>query len=190
MIQRRQWVEWILANVAGLLIGSVLGATDGGLVHGIVGDLLLGASIGVCQWWALRRYLDHRPGLGWWPFVTTFGYTAGVVLGRRFASTITTEHLLLGLVFGVFVGVPLGLAQAIAVRRLSGGQRAALVWFLAALAAWIAGELVAFLFYFRLEGVPFVGLAVALLSGLALPLMIDRSVPGLPLSSYSEQRKT
>lgn len=161
-------IEWLLANMAALLVGSLLGATDGGLVHGIPGDLLLGGSVGAAQWWVLRRHLGDRPGLWWWLPATALGYAAGVVLGRRFAHMIATEHLLVGFVFGVFVGTLLGLGQAAALRRFHQNNWTAIRWFVTTLAAWVAAEVTAFIFYFRLEGVPFVGLAVGLVSGLAL----------------------
>lgn len=168
MSQRYFLSEWILANIAALLVGSMLGATDGGLVRGVAGDILLGGSVGVAQWWVLRRHLGSRPGLWWWLPATAFGYAAGVVLGRRFAPMITTDHLLLGFVFGVFVGVLVGVGQAAALRRFYQNNEAALHWFMVSLVAWIVAEVVAFVFYFRLEGVPFVALSMALITGLAL----------------------
>jgi hypothetical protein len=191
MSQRRFLIEWILANVVGLLVGSLLGATDGGAIKGVAGDLLLGASVGVAQWWVLRRHLGGLPGLWWWLPATAFGYAAGVVLGRRFSPMMTTDHLVLGFVFGVFVGTFTGAAQAIAIRFIQGRSEMAINWFMITLTAWIAGEVVAFVFYFRLEGVPLVGLAVALISGLMLPSLTQPADarPTLPWNLLDRQAR-
>lgn len=167
-------IEWCLANIVGLMVGSLLGATDGGVVRGVAGDVLLGASVGVAQWGVLRRHMGAVPGLWWWLPGTALGYAAGVVLGRRFASVFSVEHLLIGFVFGVIVGVCTGLGQAAALRRFYPRNRIAIHWFMVSLIAWIAGEMVAFMFYFRLEGVPFVGLAVALVTGVAVPVFMPQ----------------
>lgn len=189
MSQRRFLIEWILANIVGLLVGSLLGATDGGVIKGVAGDLLLGASVGVAQLWVLRRHLGSLPGLWWWLPATAFGYAAGVVLGRRFSPMMTTDHLVLGFVFGVVVGAFTGAGQAIAIRFIRGRSEMAINWFMVTLMAWIAGEMVAFIFYFRLEGVPLVGLAVALISGLMLPALKSPAAARstLPWNPFAKQ---
>jgi hypothetical protein len=163
---------WFIANVLGFVLGSFLGATNGGLIAGIMGDLVFGVMIGLAQWSVLAWWMPtKRTRLALWIPLTAVGFMLGVRLGARLAVGVSSEHMLIGIAFGVIVGTMVGLAQ-IAVIYWAWGHvfRRALRWLPISILAWIGGEGVAFAFYFAPEGVPLVGLMVALvtLGGLLL----------------------
>ncbi|MEP6987434.1 MAG: hypothetical protein ABI970_17650 [Chloroflexota bacterium] len=180
-LPERRWfvVLWIIANIIGFLIGSVLGATNDGLVSRlmsgsiaprIIGDLLFGASFGVAQWLVLGRFFPQsRPGLIWWIPACMLGFMIGARLGARFAPLVSEDTFLVGIAFGALMGLSLSTVQCITL-WLSGTLKTVrpLLWILVSIVAWIIGESIAFHFEFVLLGVPIVALAIALVSGIAL----------------------
>ncbi len=184
--RRRFGVVWVITNIIGFLIGSVLGATDDGLVsrvmsEGIVthilGDLVFGACFGIAQWLVLRRFFPQsRPHLLWWIPACMIGFMIGARLGGRFAPLVGDNQLLVGIAFGLLMGTSIGIVQWAAIQGLGTLKtvRPAL-WIPTSIAAWILGESIAFQFRFGLAGVPLVALAIALVSGIALLWWIEPS---------------
>jgi hypothetical protein len=180
-LSEKRWfgVMWVITNIIGFLIGSILGATDNGLVSrvmgaGIVphvlGDLVFGACFGIAQWWVLQRFFPKsRPHLVWWIPACMIGFMLGARLGARFAPLAGESDLVIGIAFGILMGSSLGIVQWLSMQTLGTLKtvRPAL-WIPASILAWVLGESIAFQFRFGLAGVPLVALAIALVSGIAL----------------------
>lgn len=172
-------VPWALMNVIGLLIGSLLGATDDGLITRllgtgvlvlVLGDLVFGACFGIAQWLVLQHFSPKsRARLLWWIPATMIGFMVGARLGGRFAPLAGDNNVIIGIAFGLLMGVSLGIVQWMAM-QYSGMFRTARKgsWIPVSIVAWVLGESIAFQFDFQLIGVPFVALAIALVSGIAL----------------------
>lgn len=177
---------WLIANILGLVVGSLLGATDGGLIPGVLGDLVFGATIGLAQWCALAWWLPaKRLRLAAWIPLTTAGFALGVRLGSRLAVGVSDDHMVIGLAFGVIVGTMVGLAQLTVLYwgwRLA--FRRALLWLPISILAWIGGEGIAFAHYFALEGAPLVGVAIGLVKLVGL-LLVDPITFRLPSRAAS-----
>ncbi len=165
---------WLVANVIGFMIGNFLGATNGGLIRGLAGDLVFGATFGLAQWLVVQ---DVDPTRRWrwlaWVLASAVGFTLGVRAAARVAVAVATDHMLIGLAFGAIVGPIISTALSGVIwwvvrptgRRLS-------QWWVACALGWLAGEVTAFAFHFAPSGVPFVALAIAALTGLGLiPLL-------------------
>ena len=170
---------WVITNIVGFMIGSILGATDNGLVSrampdGIVtrvlGDLIFGACFGIAQWLVLRRFFPKsRSHLIWWIPACMIGFTIGARLGHRLAPMVGDNEFFVGIAFGFVMGMSLGIVQWAAIQgfgTLKTGRPS--LWVPASIVAWILGESIAFQFRFNLIGVPLVALAIALVSGIAL----------------------
>ena len=177
--QQRFMLEWTILNVIGFMIGSFLGATDGGIVpaalgHGfvakVVGDVLFGAAFGTAQVIVFWRHFPQSRGRLWlWIIASIIGFTAGVRLGTRFGPLITQLEPWLGLVFGIIVGGCLGLVEWAAVRWLGVLTTQVAVWWIpASIIAWIIGEAIAFASGFSQATVPLVAVGIALTTGIAL----------------------
>ena len=109
------WLWWVLASavgfVVGLIVGLILSATSSSLVGFAVGLAVFGASVGIAQWFVLRRHVSRA---GWWVLASTVGYavTAAGVLDalEAFGEAIlgggsSYEGLVLGLVlYGAITG--------------------------------------------------------------------------------------
>ena len=166
---------WLVANMAGFFVGSVLGATDGGAIPAfmtgvwerpglIVGDLVFGACIGLAQWLALRLML-WRNLSPYWVVLTAFGFLVGARLGPIISFRVTSLAAFLPIVFGIVMGTAQGVATWLLLRR-----RVALAgrWIIVVALAWIVGEVIAFSLAFNHLGTPLVGGAVAVVTGLFL----------------------
>lgn len=173
---------WLLANAAGFLAGSLLGATDGGYVPEqllatwgrwglIAGDLVFGACIGLAQWWALRRTAQRSLSLTWIP-VTALGFVLGARLGPGVSFAIAADVTLIAIVFGVVMGGAQGVATWFLVRDWH--PRAGL-WIPFSIAAWVVGESIAFSLGFAHWGVPLVAVAIAAVTGAHLFGLRSRS---------------
>lgn len=181
--QQRFIVEWTVLNVIGFMVGSFLGATDGGIVPAalghtlvakIIGDILFGAAFGLAQVIVFWRHFPQSRGRAWiWILASIIGFTAGVRLGTRFGPQITQAEPWLGLVFGVIVGGSLGLAEWAAMRWLGVLTTQSSVWWIpASTIAWIIGEAIAFASNFSQATVPLVAIGIALTTGIALMVWI------------------
>ena len=172
------FARWLLANAVGFVVGSLLGASNDGLIVAtlprrpglILGDLVFGASIGASQWLALR---DARsPSIPpQWILATSVGFAVGARFGARFASGLLVfTPVSLSTAFGISMGASLGLATAWVLRdRLS--PALAFGWVALNVLAWVLGEGIAFSRGFSQWSVGFVGLAVASVTWFGLELL-------------------
>ncbi len=183
MFTRKLWITaliWVLANMAGFLLGSLLGATDGGLIPAlfggtgdrvglILGDLAFGASIGLAQWLAMRA--TYWRGLSpLWIALTAIGFMIGARIGPAVTFRVATVPAMLPIVFGIVMGTAQGIATWWLVRRRYLRPQ---LWIAVVALAWIVGEAIAFNLDFSHWGVPLVGAAVAAVTGLYL-LVLNR----------------
>ncbi len=177
--QRRFWGYWLVANAVGFFVGSFLGATDGGVVSqlltrstvvDVLGDLVFGFCFGTAQWLVLRHfYPESRATLWWWIPAAMIGFSIGARLGGRIAPMVGENQTLVGFVFGIVMGGSLGLVQWGAIQFLGALKTTRpLIWIPTSIVAWVIGESIAFYFHFSQTTVPLVGLAIAIVSGIAL----------------------
>jgi hypothetical protein len=117
--------RWILASTVGFTVGFIVPAamyifdaySVGRAVSGVVFGAVLGASIGIAQWFALRRHVSRA---GWWVLASTVGSAVGgAFLAALVLDLIGTVSLVLGLAMLVLSLVPYG--------AITGG---AMVWLL------------------------------------------------------------
>lgn len=173
------WVYWVIANVVGFLIGSFLGATDGGVVSQImgagivahvIGDLVFGFCFGLAQWFVLLHfYPESRAKLWWWIPASMVGFSIGARLGARIAPLAGENQLAVGFLFGIVMGTSLGIVVWAAI-QFGGALKTAkpYLWIPTTIVAWVLGETIAFQFRFSLASVPLTALAIAFVSGIAL----------------------
>lgn len=178
--------------MAGFLVGSLLGATDGGWISSlfsgplvrvglIAGDLVFGACIGLAQWLVLRAL--HWRGLSaWWIALTAVGFLVGARLGPIVSFRLASETAALAVVFGIVMGGAQGVATWWLVRRLTARS---VIWILVMTVAWIAGELIAFHLDFSHWGVPMVGAAIAAVTGVYLFALAQSAPASTPQGSPS-----
>lgn len=154
------WEWWVLATVAGGLIGigivvlanaldSYLGRMNTvALLHAV--GALQGAVLGFTQWLVLRRYVKH---IGWWILSTSIGAVVAWLIALKVsllliliffnsAMFVTLSAPLLQAVFllGAWVGLVLGIAQWLVLRS---HVRSGALWIVANALAWGLGLLVA-----------------------------------------------
>ena len=154
-------MRWMLANALGIVVGSLLGASNDGLVVSmlprrpalILGDLVFGAAIGAAQWAALRASHSRSVPLQW-ILATSVGFTVGARSGARFApGLVAVVPLPLSTAFGLCMGASVGLATA---------------WVGVNALAWILGEGIAFSAGFSQSAVVFLALPIASLTWVGL----------------------
>ncbi len=102
----------MLASSVGLAVGlAVAGVVIDGfkvalVLRGAMATLALGASLGVAQWFVLRRQVSMS---GWWVLVSTVGLGVGLALVAVGAGGGTVVDILLVLlIFGVMGGAIFG----------------------------------------------------------------------------------
>ena len=168
-------MRWMLANALGIVVGSLLGASNDGLVVSmlprrpalILGDLVFGAAIGAAQWAALRASHSRSVPLQW-ILATSVGFTVGARSGARFApGLVAVVPLPLSTAFGLCMGASVGLATAWVLRdRLTPAHASA--WVGVNALAWILGEGIAFSAGFSQSAVVFLALPIASLTWVGL----------------------
>jgi hypothetical protein len=129
----RTWLIWtagfLVFPLAGLAGTAVAGRVDDPLAA-LVGGTVAGLVIGAGQWLGSRRRLEPRR----WVPATAAGMGVGLLLG---ASVVGYGTSLVDLaLMGALTGVPLGLAQALALPRHT---RRRWVWAAAMPALWALG---------------------------------------------------
>ncbi|MEQ1907977.1 MAG: hypothetical protein ABMA15_04095 [Vicinamibacterales bacterium] len=183
MNARVVFARWLVANVLGFVVGSLLGASNDGLIVAmlprrpalILGDLVFGAAIGAAQWLALRdsgsRSIPPR-----WILATSVGFVVGARSGTRLASElVAVVPLPLSAAFGICVGASIGLATAWVMRdRLK--PSLAFMWVALNVLAWVVGEGIAFSAGFSQAFVAFLALAIASVTWIGLELVHRKTV--------------
>ncbi len=162
------WRQWVLANVAGEIVGfgsaALLGAGAGSVIERVTGGAqvaamvaavvaagaLEGACVGMAQWLALRRSLPTIRRGAWLSATVAgavvawgAGMAVGTSMGDAVGSSAPSAALLVlgGAAIGAMAGGILAVPQWLVLRRAV--QRAG--WWVPAHAlAWAAGMLVAF----------------------------------------------
>lgn len=129
----RSWLIWMLGFLAlpigGFAASVIVGRVDSPQAA-VIGGAITGLVVGAGQALASRGRLDWR----WWIPATTLGMAVGLLLG---AAVVDYRSALPDLaVMGALTGVPLGIAQAIA---LPGRARLRWVWAAAMPGLWALG---------------------------------------------------
>jgi hypothetical protein len=87
-LTRRTWIAatalgsliaWVIGMTLGTLGGDLLDTSDGAnaLLFGALLGPLVGALLGVAQWWVLRGFVAHA---GWWVLANAVAWTAGMAV--------------------------------------------------------------------------------------------------------------
>lgn len=160
-------VEWWVATIIGVIIGTFLGANHVGLVQNIPGDFLFGLSIGLAQLPVLYRYLPQRDNrLLIWVVATAVAFPISVVLGRRATNLLAPDIAMFDFYFGIGMGLGHGIIQAAAIRViLPSAQWRFLIWIPFAWVGWILAEVVSQGINYTLALAIPVGLALAFVTG-------------------------
>jgi hypothetical protein len=171
------YLVWLVMNVIGFVLGSLHGATTDGFIPTVVpgmtglvmGDLVFGGMVGASQYFALYR-TRFLPVTAGWILATALGFTLGARGGSLFTFRLTQDWTLAGILFGVFMGSSIGLTTALLLfRKIS--PLYLLTWFGVCVAAWVAGESIAFSVQFSMYYVPLVALTIAGITGLGLMIL-------------------
>jgi len=168
------YFSWIIVNPIGFVLGSLLGASNNGLVPALIpgmiglmlGDLTFGAILGLTQWLVLRRTRALAVSI-WWVIASSFGFMLGARSGNLLTPLLVNEWLAPSVVFGIFMGGSIGLATIWPLSQLIAWPRL-LGWIVVSVPAWILGEGIAFASDFAHYSVPLVALIISGLTGLEL----------------------
>ena len=102
---------WILATIAGWVLGLPIGGRVASWVNSeIMTAGLAMASIGLMQWFVLRRHVLRA---GWWVLASAAGWLIGVVVGEGVANGMggpvwsVVAVALGGTIIGTVTGIPL-----------------------------------------------------------------------------------
>jgi hypothetical protein len=172
-------LEWVLVNIVGFTVGSLLGATDYSLISNVlgaslpakvIGDVFFGGCIGLAQYWVLRRHFPQsHPRLIWWVMLSIIGFIVGARSASRFAPMITTDEVPLSIIFGIFLGGAFGLVHWVGMQTIGTLKaKKSIVWIPACIVAWIIAELIGFGLDFNQLGVPLLALAIGIVTGITL----------------------
>lgn len=172
------FARWLLANLLGFVIGSLLGASNGSLIVAllsgrpalVLGDLVFGAAIGAAQWLALRNAGPRSVPLQW-ILATSIGFMVGARSGARFGpELVDAVGTPPSVAFGIIMGASIGLATTWVLRhRLR--STLGVAWTTINVIAWAFGESIAFSLNFSQRSVAFVAVAIASVSWLAIELL-------------------
>lgn len=188
------WLGWTgltwLAFGCSLLFVEVGERSDLSLVEGVIGGLLIGGA----QWWMLR---SHLPKPYRWLVATVLGWGALTLfrIGALGWMAPGTPNLffrvLLGLLYGAYVGTVLGTAQWLAMRKqvvrawrwvpLSSG-----IWAVAIAFGWLIGgslRAVSHLFVSEVIGLVIAWGAIAALSGIGIVGLVYQAHSSHPYST-------
>jgi len=167
-------LQWILLNPIGFMLGSLHGATDNGFIPSVIpgyvglilGDLIFGGMVGFVQYIVFKRN-EFLQISNLWIIANSLGFTFGARTGAFLTFRITDNWMFAGIIFGIFMGGSIGLFTSFVLyKQLS--HRRLFIWIVTSMAAWVAGEWIAFASLFTLETVPLVALAIAGITGLGL----------------------
>ena len=130
--ERSLGIQWVVANLAGWLIGFALCEALQSFVSTVLVDgLVIGSAVGIAQWLVLRRWISP---VGWWVALSIIGFGVGKALAEAALPATTTlpGYALTGAIIGVVVG----LAQWVVLRR---SLASAGWWVPATSLAWVVG---------------------------------------------------
>lgn len=147
--------QWVLATTLGWLLGLIF-----------FGELGIGVAVGLAQWLVLRQVIRRA---GWWILASTVGWGIGwaiIVTGLVVPPNGTG---LTALISGAILGIYIGLAQWIVLRR---NVAQAGWWLPASIAGWMMGLL-------GLFGTILTGAVVGVVTGLMLDWLLRTPLPDL-----------
>lgn len=139
-----KWFQWCLGNA----IGTALGATIGVLVTigigplsfgGMVNWAVFGASVGILQWFAVRRYLGVGSG---WAVASAAGWAMFALYDALSGKSVFSPES------WIVAGLSVGILQWLSL-RLS-GTRSSGWWVIANPVAWLVGALIGALYVYPL----------------------------------------
>jgi hypothetical protein len=187
--KKAKWLTlWVLANVIGFSLGELIGGRTGlfGLISNwsgikagwwwVAGCVPYGFMFGLCQRTLMQPKLTRltSPRQFWaWPIACAIGYAAGIGIGEKFTFGTAPNPTLFGPVFGIYVGLLLGIAQAFVLRNQC---TSAWRWVPACMLVWAIGEWAAFVLGFQFRNTPIVGAVIGAVSGLLLLWLCPRPV--------------
>jgi len=189
----RIYLTWVIMNLIGFMLGSILGATNNGVVPIIIpgmlgillGDLIFGATIGLAQWLALRHSSPLTMS-AWWIVASSFGFMLGARSGALLTYRLVNEWLPPSVIFGVFMGGCISLATIWPLSQISAWPRS-LGWIIISVPAWILGEGIAFAADFSQTTVPLVALTIGAITGLELLRLQSNTT--VPLTIWLQEEK-
>ncbi len=97
------WFQWVLATTVGWAIGWAL-----------VGEIGVGAVVGIAQWLVLRQLLQQA---GWWIWASTVGWAIGWAMIVTGVIVPPNIGVVASVVAGLVLGALLGVAQWFYLRR-------------------------------------------------------------------------
>jgi len=132
---RSEWtfgLLWVLATTLGWVVGFAICEALKDFVESFRSDgAVIGISVGIMQWLALRRRIN---GAGWWILASIVGFAIGKFMADAIAQALSgTVGLVLG---GAAIGTSLGIVQWLILRR---HVAQAGWWALASTMAWAVG---------------------------------------------------
>jgi hypothetical protein len=139
-------LEWCVATLIGVIIGTFLGADKVGLVQQIPGDILFGLGISLAQLPVLYRHIPKHDNRVWlWVAAGAIAFPISVILGRRSVAFFApgADFTMLNFCFGIGMGLGHGVIQSLAIRTFlpSVGWRS-LIWIPISLIGWIFAEVI------------------------------------------------
>jgi membrane-associated HD superfamily phosphohydrolase len=104
---------WFPATTIGVTLGFVIvGASAAGTTLHPLGGVIVGALVGLCQWFGFRGQIVRA---GWWLVVSTIAYSAGLAVGRIFPAAnpvfslgAVADDAISGAVTGIIIGLITG----------------------------------------------------------------------------------
>ncbi len=150
------WFQWILATTLGWLVGWV-----------VLGEVGIGAAIGVAQWLVLRREVSNA---GWWILASTVAWFVGWEIIVAGLVVSPGADLISSLIVGAVVGLFLGAGQWFVLRRWT---HYASLWIPANMSAWSVS------FTGIIGGAILTGVVVGAVTGLVLDLLLRYPRTGL-----------
>jgi hypothetical protein len=138
------WLQWVLVGTLGWFLGLAL-----------IGDVGIGAAMGIMQWLVLRPQVRQA---SWWIVASIVGWIIGLV-----AIAVVPPEI--GALTGIMLGVVFGTAQWFILRRWVDGAG---WWIVVSALGWAVGPIF---------GVLFVGAVVGAVTGIALELLLRHPRP-------------
>ena len=139
------WLAWVLANSVGWIVGMglawLLSVFISPLLNAgwmpviwLIGGMLVGINLGINQWFLLRplRYGTLNKRANWWVLANVVGWAVSLLIVIGFGAGARIGYPLVGLIFGVVVGIPQTFV-------LSTRNNLGWLWAIAHSAAWVVG---------------------------------------------------
>ena len=150
------WFQWIVASTLGWLVGWA-----------ILGEVGIGAALGVAQWLVLRGEVANA---GWWILASAAAWLVGWGIIVSGLVVPTGADLISSLIVGAVMGLLLGAGQLLVLRRWT---HYASLWIPANVSAWSVS------FTGIMGGAALTGFVVGVVTGLVLDWLLRYPLPGV-----------